>query len=190
MKLALLAVRATLPLSLMVSALTACGAPQNPQAAALAALPPYKGRDTELFNDSIEPAALGMAMDRPHFRGNQEFRERAQAAGFVGMAKITTVTVDKVEDRSTYHLRLTRVGAPFAGSDTSTTVDIDVRPHSAAYGLIHQVQTRAQGKTVTAMWKRYREGEEAVVHYYLAPDDAETVAAAKEAIALHEVAHP
>ena len=163
----------------------ACGAPQNPRLAALSKLPVYEGKDAQLFDDTIEPAAFGMSMDRPHFRGDAKFRARAQAAGSLAQMKVTTVTIDKLDEKATYHLVLKR--ADRLGGADEDGLEIVVKEGAPGYSVIAQVKARARDKTVVAMWKHFRVGDEDVIHYYFAPDDQETVMAAKEAMALQEV---
>ena len=164
----------------------ACGAPQSKGQIELSKLPPYAGRDKELFDDSIEASALGMTMDKPTFRGDAKFRERAQKAGTVARVKITTVTIDKVDDRSTYHLTMAVIGAPIAGQ-ADAALELTLREGDNAFPLVNQLREGLRDKTLLAMWKRFHEGDGANAHFYAAPDDELTVAAAKEAIVLHEV---
>jgi hypothetical protein len=164
----------------------ACGAPQTKSQVELSRLPPYTGRDKELFDDSIEASAVGMTMDKPTFRGDARFRERAQRATMVARVKITTVTIDKVDDRSTYHLTMAVIGVPLAGSGESA-LELTLREGENAFPLVNQLREGLRDRTLLAMWKRFREGDDASAHFYAAPDDDGTVAAAKEAIVLHEV---
>jgi hypothetical protein len=167
-------------------ALVACGAPQTRAQIELSKLPQYQGKDAELLDDTIELAAVGLTMEKPYFKGDPTFRERAQKAQVVVRMKVTTVTTDKVDERSTYHLTLTPQGEPFTGSDASP-LEITLREGDKGFPVVNQVRDNFRGRTVLAMWKRYRQADDAVQHYYLAPDDADTVAAAKEAIVLQEV---
>ena len=164
----------------------ACGAPQSKTQLELSKLPAYAGRDKELFDDSIEPSGLGLTMDRPTFRGDAKFRERAQKAGTVARVKITTVTIDKVDDKATYHLTMAVVGAALSGRAESA-LEVTIREGDNSFPVVNQLRENMRDKTLLAMWKRFHEGDDANAHFYAAPDDELTVAAAKEAIVLHEV---
>ena len=167
-------------------AFVACGAPQSKAQTELSKLPPFAGHDKELYDDSIEATALGMTMDKPTFRGDAKFRERAQKATTVARVKITTVTIDKVDERATYHLTMAVIGPVIAG-EPDTALELTVHEGDNAFPLVNQLRENLRDKTLLAMWKRFREGDGANTHFYAAPDDELTVAAAKEAIVLHEV---
>jgi hypothetical protein len=174
----------------LLTLLGACASrPRQPVNPAVS-LPLYQGHDTELYDDSIEPAAFGMALDKVSFRGSALFRERTQHAALVARVRITTVTIGKIDDKSTYHLQFDVLEQPLAGEDAVRQMDIEVREGSRAYSLIHQLETRARNKTMIAMWKHFRQGEEDAVHFYAAPDDADTLAAVREDIALGALKQP
>lgn len=164
-----------------------CGAPQSRAAADLAKLPEYKGKDKELFDDSFDVSIAGLSMDKPIYKGDVRFRDRCQAADSIAKVKLTTVTIDKLESRSIFQLQL-RVVERLGGPQTPPeTVDVTIKEGDPAYGLMLQSNARLRGKTMVALWKRFRQNEEQAMHFVFAPDDPEVVAAVQEAIALSEL---
>ncbi len=167
-----------------------CRAPERSAAVPLAAMHPYEGPDQQNFNDSIEPAVLGLALGRADYRRDARFLARAQTAHGVARVRIVTVSVDGSRDGAPYRLQLARVGDPLKRYDQADTIDVEVRPGSPSYSLLRQYEAKLSNRTALAMWKRFRQGDEPSTHFYLAPDNDEAVAAAREALALQEVSGP
>src|SRR6185436_10920477 len=77
-----------------------CGG-ASAQSGAARALSPYSGHATELFDDAIEPRAVGMDLDQTSSpKADPRFRERAQLSDVVVRARVSTVT-GKVEGPET-----------------------------------------------------------------------------------------
>src|SRR5688572_22194440 len=87
------------PVLVAASALAAqgCGPGQDAQSAtAVEGLPVWLGREREVFDDGIDPAAVGLSMEGPSPRNDPFLKERALTADVVARVKVTTVTVDSV----------------------------------------------------------------------------------------------
>src|SRR5262245_66094804 len=75
----------------------------------------WEGRQQQLFDDNIDPAAVGFTMEGPSPRSDPFLRERAQTSELTARVRVQTVTVDSVGEQVTYHLGIP-VGVPTLGA--------------------------------------------------------------------------
>jgi hypothetical protein len=179
---------ATARLFAMATALTACGASTVRGAAAL---PAYGGHSIQLFDDAIEPRAVGYDLDRalPPMT-DKLLRERAQVGDAVVRARVTTVT-SKDEDKGRswqigFH-SIERLGGtgPLA---TEFTVHMDQR--SASAGMMRAFGGRLINMTFIAFVREFARPEapgESDLHFHLTPDSKADVAAVHAAFTKEEV---
>lgn len=181
-----------LPLGVLASGagVVACEPGQPAKAASTSALPRWEGHSREVFDDNIDPAAVGLSLDGPSPRSDAHLRERAQTADVVARVRVQTVTVDSAGERQTYHLGI-QVGVPTLAEAKlpDRTFELSIGSTSAAFGIARSFDARLRGQTFVGFMKRYGSDDgDQVVHWHLAPDTAEVVAAVKEAVALREIA--
>jgi hypothetical protein len=170
------------------AAMTSCGPPELIRTPA-AGLPRWEGRAVDLFDDTIDPAALGLTMEGPSPRSDAHLRERAQTADVVARVRVNTVTVDSVGDRQTYHIGI-QVGVPTLteAKVTDRTFELSVKSTSGAFGIVKSFDNRLKGQTFVGFLKRYTNDDgDQVVHWHLSADTAEVAAAVKEAVVLREI---
>jgi hypothetical protein len=168
-----------------------CGPRQRGTQIDLSKLPPYTGTAQSLFNDNIEPAALGVSLEKPSYKGDATFRQRVQSADVVARVKVTTVTIGKSEEKTTYHLQLELEDQPFSRQQPGQDeLEVSIPEGSYSYSVMNLVKARARGRQMIGMWKRFREGEEQAIHWYFVPEDPDSTAAVKEALALQELSRP
>lgn len=164
--------------------------PARPGNTAVASnLPRWEARARQIFDDNIDPAAVGLSMDGPSPRADAFLRERAQTADVVARVRVQTVTVDSVGDQKTYHLGI-QVGVPTLAEAKvpDRTFELSIKPSSGAFGIARAFDARLRGQTFVGFIKRFSsEDGEVEVHWHLSPDTAEVVAAIKEAVALREL---
>lgn len=184
-----LASRVLFPVWLASSVVVPVGCfPQPSNASAeVQALPEYKDVDVKLFDDSCEPFAVGLSLDRPSSRGNALFRDRAQHATNIARMRVDTVTSGGGLTRSVIRLGLKREGKPLLGKDNYENLELEVATGAPAFSLFKQAGDRIRGRAIVVMWKTFRVNDEPVIHFYVAPDDEETAAAVKDAVALQEL---
>jgi hypothetical protein len=150
--------------------------------------PPYQGQAATLFDDRIDPSAVGLADVASKPRTDPVLRARAQNAEAVARARVATVSVDSAAGRPTYRLSLDlREGSISRRGFTEDHVEIAVRPDSPAFGVVKWLDTRLIGRTFIAFFHRYAGTEEVEVRFHLSADDPEVLAAVKEAAALGEI---
>ncbi|WP_437877348.1 cobalamin ABC transporter substrate-binding protein [Sorangium sp. So ce513] len=159
---------------------------------AIDGLPIWEGHALEVFDDNIEPAAVGFSLEGPSPRSDRFLRERAQTADVVARVRVSTVTVDMVGERSTYHLGVQVIDPPLATPRVpDRAFELHIRPTSRAFGIAKAVDARLRGLTFIAFIRRFAgEAGELEFHWHLSPDTAEVTAAVKEAVVLGELSAP
>jgi hypothetical protein len=166
-----------------------CDPSQPAKAGAPSGLPRWADRARQIFDDNIDPAAVGLSMEGASPRNDAFLRERAQTADVVARVKVQTVTVDSVGDQKTYHLSIL-VGLPTLTTPKlpDRSFELTVRPSSGAFGIARAFDARLRGQTFIGFIRRFvTELGEVELHWHLSPDTAEVVAAIKEAVALREI---
>jgi hypothetical protein len=152
----------------------------------------WEARSRQVFDDNIDPAAVGLSMEGPSPRADPFLRERAQTAEVVARVRVQTVTVDSIGDQNTYHLGI-QVGIPTLtdAKVQDRTFELSIKPTSGAFGIARAFDSRLRGQTFIGFIRRFNnEDGEMEVHWHLSPDTAEVVAAIKEAVALKEISGP
>src|SRR5262245_44382990 len=168
---------------------TGCGPARDPRLTYHeSGLPLWQGRVREVFDDNIDPAAVGLSMEGPSPRSDAFLRERAQTADIVARVKVSTVTVDSVGDDHTYHLGI-QVGVPTLAKAKipDRTLELVIRQNGRAFGVARAFDARLRGMTFIVFVMRFAgEDGEQELHWHLSPDTAEVAGAVKEAVALAE----
>ncbi len=152
-------------------------------------LPRWEGHARELFDDNIDPAAVGLSMEGPSPRSDPFLRERSQTAAVTARVRVQTVTVDSNGEQKTYHLGI-EVGVPplTAAKVPDKSFELSIKPTSLAFGIAKAFDARLRGSTFIGFIGRFQgEDGEIEVHFHLAPDTAEVASAVKEAVALQEL---
>jgi hypothetical protein len=187
----LLARRTLLLLSAAAATVAACGPSRDPRLAYHSSgLPLWQGHAVELFDDNIDPTAVGMSMEGPSPRSDRFLRERAQTADVVARVKVSTVTVETVGDESRYRLGVT-VGLPTLAKAKieDRTFELLIRPNSRAYAIARAFDSRLRGLTFVGFITRFAGPDgEPEVHWHLSADTRDVADAVKEAVALGEIA--
>ncbi|NUQ78851.1 MAG: cobalamin ABC transporter substrate-binding protein [Polyangiaceae bacterium] len=177
---------------LAASALSAagCGPEQDAQSPeSVQGLPPWLGHDQTVFDDGIDPEAVGLSMEARPPKGDPLLRERALTADVVARVKVTTVTVESVGDDSTVHLGIL-VGDPPLRTPKipEQRFELLIRPSGRAFGIAKAFDARLQGLIFVGFLKRFvGAGGEPEIHWHLSADTPEVVAAVKDAVALAEL---
>lgn len=172
------------------AAVAGCGPSRNPNMTYHASgLPLWQGTAADLFDDNIDPAAVGLSMEGPSPRSDRFLRARAQTADVVARVRVNTVTVDSVGDDTTYHLGV-QVGVPTLTKPRieDRSFELVIRPGGRSYGVAKAFDARLRGMTFVGFIGRFATADgEPEIHWHLSADTAEVAAAVKEAVALGEV---
>jgi hypothetical protein len=168
-----------------------CGGVGMPAADASGAsrFPGWESRAKDVFDDNIDPAALGLTTETLTFRTDPFLRERAQTAELVARFRVSTVTVDTFGADVSYHLGIQVIPQPFVEPKLSeSSFELYIRPTGRAYAIVKAFDARLRGSSFIGFIHRFAgQGGEPEIHWHLAPDSAEVAAAVKEALVLAEL---
>jgi hypothetical protein len=180
--------------------LCGCGGNTAEAARPTRPLPPYAAHWVELFDDAIEPAAVGgvggfqfapTEAGRAAPRSDNLLRERTQVGDAVVRGRVTTLS-SKEEDRGrSWQLgvhTLERLGG--AGPLEADFV-VRVGPSDAAAGMVRAFETRLIGQTFIAFVREFSRaggvGADSELHFHFAPDTKDEVDAVTAAVMLNPV---
>jgi hypothetical protein len=156
------------------------------------ALPPYTGHATELFDDAIEPQAVGLEIEsgRPPM-GDPVLRERTQVADAVVRVRITTVTGKQEESGATYQIGFHIVDQIAGPHPPPQDFQIKLAPHAPAVGILRNLEDRLVGMKLTyiAFVRGFTRADDpdGELHFHVCPDTKDYLKAVMEAATLAEL---
>jgi hypothetical protein len=162
----------------------ACGASAS---GANRPLPSYAGHATELFDDSLEPNAVGLDLEQlTDPKSDALLRERAQLSDATLRVRVTTLTEKSDGAESLFQLGvriLETVSGPFPPDDFTVTVPA----RSASVGIVRNLANVIVGKSFVAFVRAFvlSDGEREL-HFHFAPDTKSEVAAVRDAMQKNE----
>jgi hypothetical protein len=149
--------------------------------------PPYSGESTKLFDDRIDSASVGLADVATKPRMDPVLRARTQSADAVAKVRVSTVTVDTAGGKPAYHLNLAILEPLTRRQLNERSVEIFIGSESPAFGIIKWLDTRLMGHTFIAFFRRFSGPDDPVMRFHLSADDAEVLAAVRDADTVSEV---
>jgi len=155
-------------------------------------LPPYTGHAVELFDDAIEPQAVGMELETGRNpKGDPVLRERTQVADAVVRVRITTVTGRADEGAATYMLGFHVVDQIAGKHPPPADFQIKLGPRAPANGIVKNFEDRLVTMKLTflAFVRGFAKPDDpdGEIHFHLSPDTKEVLAAVMEAATLAEL---
>jgi len=147
-------------------------------------LPAHEGELARSFDDSIEPSVFNLTLEARSLQTDPLFAGRVRGADVVATVRITTVTVQRTDGKATFTLQFEPVKVHVGDLDPELLELRLTEKQSQAYSVLSAVQTRAQKVSMVATFKRFREQNKAIPHFYFAPDNADTTKALQDALAL------
>jgi hypothetical protein len=156
-------------------------------------LPPYVGHATELFDDGIDPTAVGFPGDPSGSPlGDNRVRERTQIGDAVVRARVRTVT-SKVEDRGNswqigFHV-VERLGG---AGPLEADFTVPVLASDPAAGIVHAFEARLIGKTFIVFVREFShagspQGDPGDLRFHVSGDTPDENKAVRAAVALEAV---
>lgn len=143
-----------------------CGGP--PEAANPAhAFPAYTPEEARLFDDVLAAELFGYKLDARVTEGDPLTRDRAAQADTATVMKVTTLS--REGSGSAYSVSLRPIGA-IAGPAESEPVTLFVTPASPSFPLLEGLGGRWVGTELVLLARRYRRGDDVVVHFRAEPN--------------------
>ncbi len=149
-------------------------------------LPSYTGRSTELFDDAIEPRAVGLDTDvHAHAKSDPLLRERVQIGDATLRVRVDTITVKQEDSAASYQIGF-RVLDHLAGQHApGASFNVKVSKSSPSTGILKSFEDQLVGKNFTAFVRVFVQGDgDEEMHFHLSPDSKEVLAAVRDATVL------
>lgn len=156
--------------------------PRNP-------LPRYAGHEAQLFDDAVEPAAVGLDYQKDYLpRADMQLRERAQRADGVLRVRVSTFTSKNDGPGAVYQMNLHPVEKLTGSAAPTGDIPIAIDKSSESFGIMKSFESRMVGQSFIAFVRTYvRADGESVTHFHLAPDTKEVKLAISDALLLGSV---
>ncbi|HZU82308.1 MAG TPA: hypothetical protein VE987_05305 [Polyangiaceae bacterium] len=163
----------------------ACGGPETPARAPGRPVPAYEGHEAELFDDTLDPKAVGYELEHPSDPMTDALlRERTQVGDAVVRARVTTVT-SKDEDKGlTWQIGLHTIERLAGTGPLANDFTVELGPRSPSAGIVRAWEGRLIGmRFITFVREFERPGSpgDTDLHFHLAPDRKEEAAAIRAA---------
>lgn len=159
-------------LAIAVVATSACGGTKARP------LSPFVGAEAQLFDDALEPGAVGLDLEQPKSPiRDVAFRDRVKASDAVVRVRIATVT-EKNDGvgRSVYELNV-RIMETIWGAypPKQESVSLLVTSTGGAYGVVKALEGRLIGKDMLVFLKRFSVPDGEGEYHFHATADSELV---------------
>jgi hypothetical protein len=173
---------------LVLSTAAACGGsrdaddPGRPLAA-------YSGRQADLFDDTIEPAAVGLDFDRGYVpRLDRTLRERTQVGDAVVRVRVSTVTAKTDGPDARFQLGLHTVEKLAGKHPPPVDFTVQIDKTSDSHGIMKNFESRMVGAAFVAFVREFAHPSgDREWHFHLAPDTKEVKAAVGDAMLMGEL---
>lgn len=178
-----------LPLTLAFAlALGACGGPSAP-ATPTRQVGPYSGHAAQIFDDSIEPAGVGLDYDKGYNpKTDPAVSERVHTGDAVLRVKVTTVTAKKDGPDARYSIGLHTVEKLAGSHPPAPDFTVQITRASESLGIMKNFESRLVGFSFIAFVREFaRPDGEREIHFHLAPDSKEVKAAVSNALLIGEL---
>jgi hypothetical protein len=155
------------------------------------ALPQYVARQAELFDDGIEPAAIGYDIQSTPSPGEDALlRARAQEGDAVVRARITTITSKALDQTFGWQIGFHTIERIAGEGPLAEDFAMQVAPTGPAAGMVRAFEPTLVGKTFIAFareFSRASDPSESELHFHLAQDGKASVDAVHDAVILQKV---
>jgi len=179
---------AGLGLLLAFLAVAGCGGSESSANSPSRALSAATKHDADLFDDAIEPKAVGLDYDQAlDPRIDSKFRERAQVADGIVRARIETVTARGEGTEARYDLAFRSV-EKLAGQPPKDDFTLHIEGDNPSSGIVRSMQTTLGGKTFVVFMREFKRADgEPEWHFHMSPDTKEVAGAARDATTLAQM---
>jgi hypothetical protein len=184
-------IAARFALAIALSFAAACGGSGGQARAPQKALPPYGAHQAELFDDGIEPEAVGYNIERtPSPAEDSLLRERAQEGDAVVRARVTTITSKALDQSYGWQIGFHVLERLAGDGPLAEDFAMQVAPKGPAAGIVRAFEPALVGKTFIAFARAFSSAGDAAdteLHVHLAPDGKASADAVRDAVILQKV---
>jgi len=154
-------------------------------------LPPYTGHSADLFDDGIDPDAVGFQVAAGAApMSDTRLRERTQTGDAVVRVRVLTVTDKREDKRHTWQLGMHTLEHMAGAGPLDTDFTLEVEDTDPGAPMVHAFEGGLVGKTFVAFVRAFaRAGapDEWDEHFHLAGDTASVKDAVQAAVLLQQV---
>jgi hypothetical protein len=179
-------------------AIVACGGAAPEAEGPKRDLPPFTGRPTELFDDKIEPGALGAQLgvidpggaSRGTVRTDSLLNERTRQADAVVRARVTTVTANRETVGARWQIGLRTMERLAGAGPLGQEFTLQVGATDPSAGVLRAFESRLIGSTFVALVRKFAQtspGGETQLHFHVASDSKAELEAVHAAVLLGSV---
>jgi hypothetical protein len=149
----------------------------------------YSGRLAALFDDSIEPAAVGLDLDKGYSpRLDKLLRERAQTGDAVVRVRVSTLTAKTDGPDAIFQIGLHTVEKLVGENQPPAEFTVEVTKASQSHGIMKNFESRLVGYAFVAFVREFKEPSgDHEFHFHLAPDTKEVKTAVSDAMLMSEL---
>lgn len=136
-------------------------------------LPPYAGRAAALFDDDIEPQAVGYTLVPGRApEADDLLRDRTRLGDRVLRTRVVTVTSNGGEDGASWRIGLHTLEELAGSPPPQADFTLDVPATAAGAGVLGAVDSRLVGVTLVAFVRSFASADEREeLHFHLAQAD-------------------
>jgi hypothetical protein len=153
--------------------------------------PPYTGRAVDLFDDGIDPIAVGYQLEPgPAPAADAKLQERVQTGDAIVRARVVTVTEKKETSGRSWQIGLHTL-ARLAGSGAlDADFSLEVEATDPGAGMVKAYQSSLVGSSFVVSVRRFGLAQapgESELHFHFSADKPDVLAAVKQAALLEQV---
>ncbi len=158
-----------------------CGGGEIPESQ----LPKWSGHSAELFDDVIEPRAVGLELNVTATpRADPILRERTQTGDAVLRVRVETVTQSGYGRNIRHQLSFVTLEKLAGALPPPGNFAVTMDESNPSIGIVRSLEARLGGKTFIAFVKTFGQDGERQYHFHLAADAKDVRDSVQDAVAL------
>jgi hypothetical protein len=164
------------------------GCAPNPAEPSGAQLPPLTPEDAQIFDDAIDPHAVGLELEYGNPRTDPKVRARARACDIILRARVQTVTGEASGGVRSYHLTFRSVERLGGKRPVGDEFTVHVDGTSPSLGIVRSMEGQLVGKSFVLFLKAFGQPDgERDLRFHASADEPDVIAAVKNAVLLDEL---
>lgn len=164
--------------------LASCSGPSTEQAASAQPteqLPVYDQEAAQVFDDSIAPEVFGLQVERTNPAKDRVLRARSRGADHITRVKLRTILEERFAESLRYRIVVQPLEEPIFGGTLPAELELTVGRASPSLSMLRTMSVEAVGAKFILLLKRYQLNSEPVFHFRGEPDQADVLAAIRQA---------